>query len=166
MTMSDWPSVTQMASGLLGRDITRAVDKARLSPKSPLALVAILESIRHPIGLQDPKSVAREAMPSTLDHLHFGFIVAADELVFSEILSLTSRTLALTISDTKELGIISGTLKDWKQVVVLGLSEAVSEDIRLVFGHIFAYFETLGLRDIWSEYRKKSLSGTFALVVQ
>lgn len=166
MTLADWATLSGIASSQLGRDVTRAVDRARLSPKSPLALVAILESIRQPRALQDPKSVARKAMPSTLDHLHFGFLIAAEEDTLVEIMFLVSRTLALTLADTRELGILSGTLKDWKQVVILGLSETISKDIRLVFGQIFAYFETLGLRDIWADYRKKSLEGTFALVIQ
>lgn len=162
MTFGDLPRLTAGARMILRRDVARAIDRAKIDSQKPIALVAILEAIRSPVT-PDIGTVARNAVPSILDHLSYGFMIAADEHVMTEILGLTSRTLAMTLSDTCELAVLSGTLKDWKIIVPLGMTVRVSPSVRVVFTQIFSFFEMMGLRDIWGEYRKKSDGQTLLL---
>lgn len=153
-TSVDWQTLTSLASQELRRPVAGSVDRAKLSPKSPVALISVLESIARGVNSSIEDRV-RFAIPSTLDHLHFGFLITERENVLNQIMALTSRSLSLTLNG--HLAIISGTLKEWRSVVVLGLSHNVSEEVRIIFGEIFFYFEGVGLRDLWSEYSKKSV---------
>ena len=157
----DVPTLASQIKVHLGRDPGRALDRANIhSNKAPVPIF-LLENLSGNLSVE-ARRILESAQPSVLDHLHFGFLIVANERTFSRILKATSRGLAFTSDEN--IGVLSGTLKDWKMIVPACMTENSPSDITNVFEQIFHCFEILGLRDIWSNYSKKSKAdGTLLL---
>ncbi len=146
--------ITSIARHVLGRDLATSIDRANVKSNLPLAHLSILDSLTS-VDVKEVQSSARNASPSTLDHLHFSFIIASDPRIFAQLTGLCSRTLAITTSETGDLGIISGTLKEWKLILGWNLTAQTPPKVRDIFSKCFGIFESQGLGEVWSGFQKR-----------
>lgn len=156
----NWTEFVKAAKLVLG------YDPSNIEATRPLSDFAKFLAILGKFKDQD-KSDSLEnlrAADSILNHLQFGFLVACTQSCLFELMQ--SSTLSVTTSAEAEKGtlaLVSGTLKQWRDVTI-ELDENASSDVRLLVDKVLVYFERLGLYELWSNYRKKPLQdSTFLL---
>ena len=74
-----------------------------------------------------------------------------------EMLEKTYLNIISNNSKEGRVAIVTGSLKQWKQAIIEILSTSQSFEVRKIFNICLDVFYKLGLREIWHEYRKRSL---------
>jgi hypothetical protein len=124
----------------LGRSISSAADKANFDP--PLHHMACIASLKEP----DLKPTAASIKPY-LNLFHAGFVVAADERDFSEILEVAGMPSVLvdTLQRDTKCAFITGTVAQWRDALLRGGVSTVSSSTRHIYNDIYREFSRLGL---------------------
>lgn len=78
---------------------------------------------------------------------HAGFMIAADEVDWSEILELAGMQAILTpaIQRGVVVGFISGTITQWRDAVLRGCQKDVGQEARHTYNLIYTEFKNIGL---------------------
>jgi hypothetical protein len=112
-------------------------------------------------AMHDPKAPAGLS-PDLLNHVSFSVLIAADERDMFRILEVAGMqfTQADTVRRGTKLAVVSGTLAQWRDAVVVGTrDEAV---VQAVFCKIMAQFESVNL-NVWAGFSKKWIGNRFLL---
>lgn len=98
-------------------------------------------------------------------HVSFSVLIAIDERDMTKVLELCA-TMPFVVSETMvrgvQMGVITGTLGQWRDAVVAGCRPNVEHSIRTLFNKILTLFEAVNL-NMWGHYNRKSVGNTFLL---
>jgi hypothetical protein len=144
----DFSTLTRVAMQALGRSITTAVDTAGRKMHDTEKFLSCLSSIRgnNSTGLPD------ELLP----HCCFTALIMCDQgdtLAVLEAASGMPFTFKETVMRGIDLIILSGTLRQWRDVVVIG-SEC-DDAVRTLYAAIRDQFRSLNL-DLWRGWDQQS----------
>lgn len=146
----DWPRYLSSASQILGESISSDFDGAMLPP-SPKAFVISTNTLNE---TQPPLDIDTAG----LRHLSYSFLTVMLEGAHHALLEVVP--LAFTSSQSARPGIrlclVSGTLLQWKEAVVL-CSGSSNQDVKLFGQEAKAYFDSIGLSDMWKHYLRIQL---------
>lgn len=123
----------------LDRNLADGADAAEHEP--PLHHMVCVAAIKNP----DAKS-ANDIKPY-MGMFHAGFLIAADERDWAEILELAGMPCIMVESVERGLnvGFIAGTLSQWRDAILRGCQKEVSREARHTYNLIFTEFKNIGL---------------------
>lgn len=141
----DWNNFLKFVHNVSSRSPTKLLD----SEHKPIGdLYSYIGAIGYFAYGKTPDESIRYC-PSILNHLFFTFIIEVDDKDFL-ITLLKETNLKVTdnsVIDRDVMYIVSGTLLDWKNAIVVFTHRSKEE--RIVFDKIFYYFQSLGLQDVF-----------------
>ncbi len=138
----------------------RGVDASPLVFKEYAKFIAALGEYRE--GKETPPLQTLQAPGDLLEHLYFSFLIPGSRKFFFRLLELTK----LSVVYTKEEGIVSGTLTNWRSAIINCLETAYSPttEMREIFNELMDFFGVVGLHAIFNSHRKLGLKdGTYLL---
>jgi len=157
LSQVDWTNYLSVSKRLLGRSPATGVDNCPAQLSSISKYLASLAEFK--LGrTSDVQSNLRRPGP-WLRHFSLSFMVVSSTttiLFFAETTSLDVLS-APAAEDEGRVAILSGTLADWRDAVIICCNPDVPKRLRLLFNTIKRAFDQLGLNDIWFEYRAKDL---------
>lgn len=123
----------------LDRNLCAAADAAGHDP--PLQHMLCVAAIKNPDA-----SKATDVIPY-MNLFHAGFMVAADERDWAEILELAAMPCVMTESVERgiNVGFISGTLTQWQAAILRGCQKEVGREARYTYNLIYGKFRDIGL---------------------
>jgi len=123
----------------LDRNLADAADSAGHEP--PLHHMLCIAAMKNP----NAKS-ANDIKP-ILGLFHAGFIIAADERDWAEILEVAGMPTVMVESIERGIfvGFIAGTLLQWHAAILRGCQKEVSREVRHTYNLIFTEFKNIGL---------------------
>lgn len=159
----NWQGFATAARDATGESPARSVDACKRPLSDWAKFLVILASFRDPNQTDALKNL--RTSQSLLSSLFFGFRLYADADTVSRIREYTTLTVvAAPTLDGERVCFVSGTLKEWHLATTECCQPHQARGLRQVFTKAMAYFDTLGLAEIWSEYRRKPLpDNTFYL---
>lgn len=162
-TAVDWPNFLKATMDSTGRSATRSLDQAKIKPDSLYAYLCAMGEMRKPNST--PLEVARDP-GLILQHISYGFLVAAPKQLFFEVLESSDLSVMITNTVRKDLklGVITGTLEEWRSAIINGASRHSSDNLRKFADHCLKFLEKEGFGQIWNGYTKvKQSDGTLLL---
>ena len=103
--------------------------------------------------------------PSLLAHVSFSVLVVTQERDMQDILQYCSGmpfVVADTLARGMQVGVITGTLAQWRDAIASGCEAAAEETVRRLFNKILGLFEASRL-NVWADYIKREQGRTFSL---
>ncbi len=100
--------------------------------------------------------------PSILKHLQFSFLIICEQDFFSKIYRESTLSVCEHI-DTKVM-VVSGTLFDWRDAIILFTNEKQHFELRYIFDMIYLLFDSLELSCIIQNRRQEYLDKTFGFI--
>jgi hypothetical protein len=140
----------------LGRSVSNPIDMAKADPNSPTSLVvAICEMLSE--GGNYHKVLKNPG--SAIKHLQFNFLALSSFDHCSEISQHTDLVCHCVLARRSiYLHLISGSLEQWRTAIINCSSEIVDYDCRKLFNLFLGEFESLGFKDLWTGFTKRSLT--------
>lgn len=137
------PKLLVLGRQSLDRNLAEGADSAGQKP--PLHHMLCIASIKNP----DAKS-AKDVIPY-MPMFNAGFLIAADERDWPEILELASMPCVLTESIERGLlvGFLSGNLTQWSVAILRGCQKETSREVRGTYNKIYTEFKNIGLSPIF-----------------
>lgn len=162
-SIPDWQRFVHGVNATIGRSPTVSLDAAGMSVGSSGSYISALGEMQkedsHPIRvLQDCDDL--------LEHLSYSFFVSSDREVLFQLLLLTRRihVMMTDCGKNRENFIASGTLKDWRDLIVNNCIRESDFEIRLFAAMIYDVLDKIGFREIFGRYQRKALADrTFIL---
>jgi hypothetical protein len=143
----------------LGRSLSEPADSVNSNP--PLHHMLCIAALKEPRLRPSPG-----ACVPYLNLFHAGFLIAADERDFAEILEIAGMPCVLTETETRGIStaFVAGTLAQWKTAIIRGCVKTATREARHTYNLIYNEFNKLGLAPIF-ETRKTPMTGdtTFLL---
>jgi hypothetical protein len=123
----------------LNRNLAAAADQAGHEP--PLHHMLCISSIK------TPAANTVNCIKPYLNMFHAGFMVAADERDFAEIMELCGMPCVMVESVQRgvNLAFIAGNLSQWRDAIFRGCQNEVSCEVREIFNKIYVGFRDVGL---------------------
>ena len=141
------------------RNLAEPADKAGFEP--PLKHMLCIAAIKD----RTLRASAKAVVPY-LNMFHAGFLIAMDEMYAAEVLELAGLPCVMEESETTRgmmFAIISGSLEQWKSVLLRGCSQVASFEARTIFNKIFSEFKRIGISPAFETKQDTSQDGTFYL---
>lgn len=160
----DFSKLLSACSQIFDRDISDAVDSSVRSRtmSDTERFLSLINAMKNPGASVD--------LP---DHLlgfaHFGILIAAEDMDMLTIMEICSGA-KIYVMETKEWGlraaIITASLHDWQQYIILGCGDKVSTQIRECFNNVYMLFVKYGVGSIWKNLNRKATDNgkTFLLL--
>ena len=135
----DLAKTLQIGRVMLDRNLDDAADAAGHDP--PLHHMLCVAAMKNP----DAKS-ANDIKPY-LGMFHAGFIIAADERDWTEILEIAGLPCVTSFTVDRNIlaGFITGTLLQWQEAVLRGCQRDVSQDVRALYNQLYTQLKNIGL---------------------
>jgi hypothetical protein len=132
--------VLSLTRKALGRSVSAVADSAGYEP--PLHHMMCIAAVKEP----DLKKSAASVKPY-LNLFHAGFLIAADERDFAEILEIAGLPCVLVDTQARDikLAFITGSVSQWKDALLRGCITTVGSEPRRVYNLIYKEFGKLGL---------------------
>ena len=93
-----------------------------------------------------------------LKHLQFVFTVYADEETILQIMERTELEVTMTEAvDNERIAVVSGNLRQWYAATLTCCQERQPYNLRILFDKFVVFYERLGLAELWSTTRKRTL---------
>jgi hypothetical protein len=140
------------------RNLAEAADSAGFEP--PLNHMLCVAAMKD-AGLRPSAA----AVIPYLNMFHAGFVIAADDMDFAEILELAGMPAVLVGTQARniKMALIAGNLLQWKAAVLRGCQKDVTREVRHVYNGVFAEFKRLGLTAIFEAKQTREQDGMFYL---
>jgi hypothetical protein len=153
----NWTKYIDTAQELLGYKPTRGVDASTSKLSEFAKFTASLAEFKLKTEL-NAKQTLRTPGP-WLDHTFYGFLVESTASTILGIAESTDLALLSVQSNGKGMraAIVSGTLKQWRDAVIVCCNATAMERVRRLFNQIKGMFDQIGLADVWFEFSHKSL---------
>lgn len=147
-------------SQLFTHKVSDGIDKSPRKLSDSEKFLSIIDGMRTPGA---PASLS----PDLLKHVTFSILTVSDERDMLDIMQICSG-MSTTLAETKGRGImavvITGTLCQWREAVILGCSKSSSFEVRAGFNQIHSLFVGVGLSSIWKRMKQSNDDdGTFLL---
>lgn len=144
----DWQMFMTEAHAALKRSPTASMNMAGMKPGLLKTVIPALGEFQHEHTPAVPYLKSRES-EQVLGHLHVSFLVEAAAETISRLLAL-ARLNVITPDDCKTVAILSGSLRDWKDVVVANARLKAEPDVREVATAVHACLVKAGLGDLFA----------------
>lgn len=148
----DWPNFIESSTEALGYNPNKAVTsyKGLLSYHAKfLAVTAAIQSRNNMNALASLRESG-----GMLFLLSFCFMVEAEPHTFLE---LNNTSIKTVLSENRTLGIVAGSLADWKAASLILCKQSSSLELRQIFNMVLGTFDKIGLYEIWSDIRRRPL---------
>lgn len=145
-TSVEWAAFLQGAQQVLGRSLTRSIDKEGWPLLGVTPFVCAIAELQKP-DQGDVWSQLRDDLASK-KHAMFSFLV---NLPRAEFVTLASFGLTVTPADVGDVALVSGRLSDWVQAVVDGTNH---KPLRPFSCLLLAWFERESLGLAWEQWEK------------
>ncbi len=162
-TAIDWMKFVSTINDILGRSPTRELDNCGLPVGTPPTYISALAEFNRQGS--NPIMAVQNA-DRLLEHLSFSFLVSCDRDMMMIVLKQTVglNILSAEPSRGRENFIITGTLRNWKTVIVEGSGPDSCVEARQFFNEVWKCLDKLGLRDLFANLHRRELRDrTFAL---
>jgi len=126
---------------------------AKMDIGSTESYLAILAYLQAPDG--PPPKQLLSSLGALLDHLSYSFAIVGSQSLICEISLRTHLRICSAKKPQNDFSIVSGTLSQWYAAITEFCSISASHDLRLLYDAIMLYFEKIGLKSIWRNYRKE-----------
>lgn len=147
----DWASFVTDATASLGRSPTRSLDGADVAPGDFKSYLQALGELQTP--KTSPLSYLRsEECRPALEHLWFSFLFDLEAPAPLHILTY-GRVSVLTSVDNPRLFVGSGTMLQWRDLVINGSRVGEARETRAAMNELLRIFARLGLADLFRGYR-------------
>lgn len=158
-----WQQYLSTSKELLGRSISNSID-GYVGELSDIAKYIITLAEFKLNKTLDPKAVLR-GQGSWFEHFFLSFMILSSNSVILFIAETTSLdTISSSSTGKQRLAIISGSLKSWREAIIICCSQNATVRIRKIFNEIYFCLKKLGLSDLWYDYLPTTLSdNTFYL---
>lgn len=111
----------------------------------------------------DAKRTLRERGP-WLQHTFFTFMFIASDAIVLKVAETTDLSVLSAKAEEGRGVVVSGTLEQWRDAVVLCCGVHSNKRLRSIFNQIKQIFDQMGLQDVFFEFRPKDAGdGTFLL---
>lgn len=158
----DWMGFVTEAHASLGRSPIASLAMVGLKAGSLKSLIPALGEFEHEHTPAIPFLKGRDC-DRVLDHLYVSFLVEAEELVIGR-LCAQCILQALRPDECKTVVILTGSLKEWRQVIVAGSRLHMESGVRAVVNEIHGYLVRAGLGDLFADCTvRKQSDGTIVL---
>ena len=117
-------------------------------------------------GMKNPDAKTADDLAPYLDLFHAGFMLVADECDWTEILELASMPCVLSQSVERgvDVGVLSGTLTQWRNAMLRGCQRETSRAARWTFNQIYNEFNKVGIAGAFKfRTKQSSRDNTFLL---
>jgi hypothetical protein len=152
----EWASLLKTAQDALGYSPVKALDACprTLSESAKFLVVAASFQDR---DLKDALTALRDSL-DLLAHLHFAFLVYADDETVKQVMERTDLKITMTNSvDGERIAIASGNLKQWYTATLTCCTERQPYNLRVLFDKVVLFFEKAGLAELWHGSKKRAL---------
>ena len=141
----------------LDRNLADAADSAGHDP--PLHHMLCVVAIKNPVARN-----ANDLKPY-LNLFHAGFIIAADERDWAEILELAGMPsiMVQSIERGYSVGFVSGNLLQWAGAILRGCQKEVGREARRTFNLLYTEFGNIGVASAFDFETKQHKDKTFLL---
>lgn len=137
----------------LGYSPAAKIDQSRIKHSDVERFLNCLASIR---DADAPAGVT----PNLLHFASYTALLAAEERDLTDILEASSG-MSFVTADTKHrgicLGIVHGSLAQWRDAVVSGCSASAMPNVREHYGKVMALFHARNLGWVWKDYTAKQM---------
>lgn len=143
----------------LGRSVCEGVDRTskKLSDAERfLSILAAFKDLNAPVSLPG----------NLLAHVSFSVLMAAleyDVLTILEVCAGMPFTQTETVSPGISLAVISGTLLQWRDAVVVGCNHQ-SDEVRLGFNQLHSLFVEASLGAVWNDFEQRQVDEGYILI--
>lgn len=160
LTMSNvnWTHFIKNVAELTGHSPTHSIDNSQLKFGDCANFLIALGEFQSNKE-EKPLDVLRNN-DYLLRHLHFGFLISGSTASAFRILELTDLDVLTAKGKNKgRVIIITGTLKQWKDAIVICLGQKLVKnfELRWIFNQCLDCFYQAGLRNIFDDYKRKEL---------
>jgi hypothetical protein len=157
-----WQQYLSLTSEWLGHPPSKGVDSCQSKLSDFATYTASLGEFQ--AGKEtDAKRTLRTRGP-WLQHTFFSFLVLTSPSVILRVAESTDLNVLSTKVDGKRASVISGTLLEWRDTIILLCAADSPKRVRLLFNTIKQAFDQIGLQDVFFEYKLKDAGdGTFLL---
>lgn len=138
----NWEAYINTVVSATGRSPTRSLDTDREKVGTPSSFIASLAELKKE---NTPPWFVYHAPGDLLKHIHFSFLTDLD------VESLLELSANLTILNTDELALVSGTLHQWDCTITSNWS---SKKVRQFLTITMLLLEQLGCGQFWVKYKK------------
>lgn len=156
----DLPRLLSLTHKMLGYSLADAVDASRKQHSDDDKFLSCLAALR---DQQAPAGLSQDV----LSHTSYSFLVAADERDLLDMLSFADG-MHFVVQDTVARGVqaafITGTLSQWREAVIGGMSRNAQPNVRVGFHKIMRLLEERGLAATWRDYITKPLNDSTLLL--
>lgn len=146
----DFNSFLSVASQVLGYNPAAVADKSSKKITDSEKLILCLQAMKNPEALK-----FRDYF---LEHITLSVMVLAleaDLLEVTEICAAMPHVSVVTLRRDVCLGIITGTVRQWREAVAVGCSKGVSMTIGVLFTATYQAFVKDGFGFVWNQYNVK-----------
>jgi hypothetical protein len=161
----DWHNFVVEAHAALKRSPIASLSMAGLKAGPLKTIIPALGEFQHEHTPAIPFLKGRDS-DRVLDHLYASFMIEAEEPVIGR-LCAQCQLQALTPDDCRTVVILTGSLREWRQVVIANARLNLEPGIRAVANEIHKCLTVAGLGDLFADclVRKQS-DGTIVLEIQ
>lgn len=161
----DWTNFIKNVAELVGYSPTRGLDASGLKLGYYTRFIVALGEFQS--GKEEKPLDVLHNSDYILRHLSFSFLISGSSSLVFRVMELTDLdVLTAKGKDKGRVAVVSGTLKQWKEAIIVCLDQKLVKnfELRWVFNQILDYLYQAGLRNIFDNYRKKGLEDqTFLL---
>ena len=159
-TVLQHESLMMAANQFFGRSLTKGLDQWGLPADTVPGLLAVLQEFKRPGS--NPHHALREG---PLEFCYQAFLVLCPrEVVFTIAATQGVNFLMPPEFQTKNIAVLGGTLRAWKQVITQILHPRSSRAERLLLNRIIWHFERQDLGGMFRDFAKRDAKdGTFYL---
>lgn len=147
----NWHPFVCEAKNVFGQSPTRALDANGINAGSLLSYIMALGQVEYstvpPIAF-----IKSEAVSDVLLHLQFSFLFEIDKGALLQALKIVPLTITSRRSGENECGIMSGTLYQFRKLVIDGLSKHQEFETREFLMDLYQCLLKQGLRDLFVDF--------------
>ena len=162
VTTIDWNAFDLFATQSSRKSPKRYLDSNRLTPATVQAFIIGLEYYIN--GGNDAKPIGLEDAVESLNHIFVTFGITCSEHEAESFKDLHMRKVTRVVEESHRnyMGylLISGSLKEWRDNVLIGCSESQDIVIRTAFNSIYEWFKAVQLGRLFSGYITRKLKDT------
>lgn len=143
----DFNAFLSVASQVLGYNPAAASDKSSKKMTDSERLILCLQSMKNPEALK-----FRDYF---LEHINLSVMVLALEADLLEVMEICSAMpLVSTTTLRRDVGlaILTGTVRQWREAVVVGCSKDISMTVGILFTATYQAFVKDGFGFVWNQY--------------
>ena len=149
----DWAELVKDIAELTGQSPTSSIDSYGFKLTDYSRFISTVSEFRTR-GIKNPLKRLQNAN-DILNHLHFGFLMHGKSSLFFTIMEQTDLKITTSRIEGGRVGVVSGTLLQWKNAVINILSGGSTAEAKWAFSYCYDFFQSLGLQSVWADYRAK-----------